>query len=602
VSGIVGIFQRDGSSVEPITVRRLTEFLEYRGPDGLITWSGGPAGLGQAIFSASGRSKQDYREATRFPQLHIAGDVRLDAVEELRAKLVERGQRLSATVAPLELVLGAYAIWGVECTTHLRGDYAFGIWDESIETMFCARDHFGVKPFYFHDSTGLFLFSNTLNCLRQYPTIRDEPNESAIGDFLLFGLNRDKGTTTFKAIRRLPPAHWLLATKQGLRMERYWKPPTDERIRYRTDEEYIEHFLELLKLAVSDRVSAGRSGVLLSGGLDSGAVMAMARNVAGPDGSGATLQSYTAGYGSRDAEGFYARKTAEHLGIPNAYVSLDVGLFEEPADPAYRLPEPVDDPLSAALFKQFEFIGKGSRVVLSGEGADNLMYFQMWPYLKELRRSGEWSRLLSEATRFAAIRPVPWLGAVRRFSTLFRRTTNEGQLPGWIAPEFAKRANLLERLREGHRPAFPAERHPTRPNAHASMLLPEWGRLFELTDPGVTRSPVEVRYPFLDLRVVSYLLAIPPFPWCYRKTLIRRAMRDSLPQEVLRRAKTPLQEDPLMTRLSKVGIASVRSLNLDAKTWEYIRREKLAIFCDTMRIEDLRPYCLGVWLRGVGQE
>ena len=90
---------------------------------------------------------------------------------------------------------------------HLRGDFAFAIWDARKKLLFCARDHFGVKPFYYSDLGELFLFSNTLDCLRLHPEVSDELNDAAIGDFLLFGLNCDAATTTFRDIRRLPAAH-----------------------------------------------------------------------------------------------------------------------------------------------------------------------------------------------------------------------------------------------------------------------------------------------------------------------------------------------------------------------------------------------------------
>jgi asparagine synthase (glutamine-hydrolysing) len=603
VSGIVGIFHRDGCPVDGALLQQLAESLPQTDPDGITAWTRGPFGFGQTALHAPAASfaGDHHSHSLHKHKLDIVGDVRLDAVDDLRARLSESGQECSPTTPPLELLLHAYAAWGPDCTQYLRGDFAFGIWDEDAETLFCARDHFGIKPFYFHDSAGLLVFSNTLNCVKLHPAVSGKLNELAVGDFLLFGLNYDKSTTTFRNIQRLPPGHWLLASTTSLRIHRYWEPPTEERIRYGRNEEYVERFWELLRWAVSDRLSIDTTGILLSGGLDSGAVATTAKAVSRPDNCRTSLRSYTVGYGSGGGERSYARKTAVYLGIPNDYVSLDVGLFEESPNVAHRLPEPVDDPLSAALFKQFAFISNDCRVALSGEGADNLMYFQMWPYLTELRRKKEWPRLLSEAARFLAIRPLPWMGAAQRLSAILRRATVGTELPKWIAPDFARRTGLLERLRDANRTDDSTTWHAVRPDAHASMLLPEWGRMFEMNDPGVTHSGVEVRYPFLDLRIVSFLLAIPPFPWSYQKTLIRRAMKDSLPLEVLQRAKTPLQRDPVLARLDTLGIAAVKGLNLGVKTWDFICREKVATFCDTMRVEDLRPYCLGVWLRGLGQ-
>ena len=101
-------------------------------------------------------------------------------------------------------------------------------------------------------------------------------NDAAIGDFLLFGLNCDVATTTFRDIRRLPPSHCMTVSSEGLRIQRYWSAPTEGRIRYQRTEDYVEHFQILMQAAVSDRMAADRTGILLSGGLDSGTVAATA--------------------------------------------------------------------------------------------------------------------------------------------------------------------------------------------------------------------------------------------------------------------------------------------------------------------------------------
>src|SRR4029077_2251848 len=129
--------------------------------------------------------------------------------------------------------------------------------------LFCARDHFGIKPFYYVQLEDLFLFSNTLNCLRMHPEVSDELNEAAIGDFLLFGLNYDNATTTFRDIQRLPPAHTMTVSQRGLQIRLYWTPPTDGRIRYAKPKEYVEHFQSLLESAVEDRLRTERVGILL---------------------------------------------------------------------------------------------------------------------------------------------------------------------------------------------------------------------------------------------------------------------------------------------------------------------------------------------------
>ena len=367
-------------------------------------------------------------------------------------------------------------------------------------------------------------------------------------------------------------------------------------------EDYVDRFNELLKSAVADRLPPDRVGIFLSGGLDSGAVATVAKEISTIRGNRPQIRSYTVGYEYLipDDESVHARAVANHLGIPNTYLALDdIELFDKCDDAGYRFPEPVDDPLAAGLIEQFHMIVPESRVVLSGEGPDNLMYFQMWPYLKELRRNRQWSRMMKEAALFLSVRPLPWRGAARRIQALFGNAGEGEEMPRWIDATFAKRAELAERWRECSSLQMPAERHLSRPRGHASMLLPEWADMFELSDPGVTHQLVEARYPFLDLRVVDYLLAIPAFPWIYKKIILRTAMAGRLPDSMRLRPKTPLSGNPLARKLRDGGNAWRRDRRLVGQICEFVDPAMLELFHARIGTEEFRPYCLDLWLKGV---
>jgi asparagine synthase (glutamine-hydrolysing) len=604
LSGIVGIVHRNGAAVEAGLLRAMTDFLGYRGPDGREVWADGEAGLGHALLETSGIPDPVESNPFRLARFTIVADVHLDSRAALLVGLGGAGHPIEASPGDAKLILHAYAAWGPECVERLSGDFAFAIWDRLERKLFCARDHFGIKPFYYVSLGELFLFSNTLNCLRQHPEVSSELNERAIGDFLLFGLNYDKGSTTFRDIQRLPPAHTLSVSREGMQLKRYWRPPHEGRIRYTREHDYLERFDELLTSSVSDRLPDHRAGLLLSGGLDSGAVAVIAREVADRRQGAPALSSYTFGFGSRqeDDEGRHAMLVAQHLHIPNEYVGLgQLELVEILDDPECRLPEPVDDPLATVLFEQFRAIAAGGRVALSGEGADNLMYFQMWPYLKELRREKSWGRFAREAAWFTWIRPVPWLGIARRMQSGMARASGRSEFPEWLAADFVKRNGLKERWAECNSLNIPAERHLARPKAHASMLLPQWTNAFELQDPGVTRCPVEVRYPFLDLRLVTYLLAIPAFPWLYKKRLLRKAMVGRIPEEIRVRPKTPLTNDPVKRKweeLCKTGHLQEKWRPWSDQILAFVNPSRIDNIRDRMKFEMLRPLYLDLWLQG----
>ena len=544
----------------------------------------------------------EHQPATLQGRLWIIADVRLDCRADLIDELKQADSKCNPEASDPELILAAYDIWGEESVLHLRGDFGFAVWDAPRKKLFCARDHFGVKPFFYAVKEDFFLFSNTLNCLRLHPEISNELNEGAIGDFLLFGLNCDIARTTFRDIQRLPPAHFLSVSADNLRIERYWSPPIDGRIRYRRDEDYVEHFRELLKAAVADRLRADRVGILLSGGLDSGSAAATAREISPSDAGATQLRAFTKVFESLfpDDEGFYARKTAEFLKIPIEFINLDALQPFERWE--VNAPEPLDAPFFAGLLDDYQKIAAHCRVVLSGEGADNLLYFQMWPYARDLLRRREWRLFLSETARFLWVRPFPWRGIRYQLRRLARSNGTTGRVPDFIAPDFVKRLDLEERYKQDHR--LGTHTHPLLPKAYASITSPYWAQLHELDDPGATRCNLEFRFPFCDLRIVNYLLAIPPFPWHFQKTIIRELLKDRVPEVVRLRRKAPFAGSSFLKILQRPDSAWADNVRAADHIERFINRSSLTRWreerdSDSARVM-IRPFCLNFWLQSYG--
>jgi asparagine synthase (glutamine-hydrolysing) len=599
----VGTFERKGTRLERGLVHALTQFLAFRGPDGREVWADGPVGFGHTMLRTTRESLIERQPSNLEGKFWITADVRLDCRDELQKELEKETRKVERAAPDSELILHAYAAWGEECVKHLRGDFAFAIWDARRQVLFCARDHFGVKPFYYSETPDFFLFSNTLNCVRLHPNVSDDLNDAALADFLLFGLNCDTATTTFRAIRRLPPAHRLTVSANELRTERYWTAPTNGRIRYRHSDDYVEHFQILLQAAVADRMRVDRVGILLSGGLDSGAIAATARELSPKTMDAANLRAYTVVYESLipDRDGSNARATAEFLGIPIHCISFDdLRLFDRWDDPERAWPEPVDDPLLAGLFDQFGMIAKDCRAVLSGDGSDNLMHFQMLPYARDLLRRRQWRRAIFEFPMYLRMRPSVVPGIRRRIKGVFARDISQPVFPRWLAPDFARRTNLAERWEERNRlSTLPS--HPVLPKGHASLDIPQWPHLFEHEDPGVTHCAVEVRNPFLDLRIVEYLLALPPFPWFFEKMLMREAMVGRLPEKVRLRPKTPLEIDPLAARLNHQGTNWLDQVCWDEDLSQYVSTSALLPLARQANAEQtlscMRAVCLNFWLQ-----
>ena len=488
-------------------------------------------------------------------QLSITANARIDGREDPRIK------------DAAELILLAYETWGEDCVKHLIGDFAFSIWDSRSRRLFCARDHFGVKPFFFTHIGNDFQWSTNLNELRADPRVSDRLNETAIGDYLLFGLNQDLSTTTFRDIQRLPPAHCLTFENGAIRMRRYWAPDTSKEVRFRDPQEYVERFNELLRGAVQDRVGTDRVAVSMSGGLDSTSLAAIACEL------GADVRACAVVYDDLipDQERHYSTEAATHLKIPISYVTADqYSLFDEQVSGDMNQPEPfLLSPLTAQFHNLLRLCADHSRVALTGYDGDTLM--------NEPRRS-----------RF------PVRTAVKK---ILGKRPAEPALPEWIDESFAKRTNLRERYFQTQRRKGAKGRRSGAMNALNSKV---WAPLFEGYDPGATKLDLEVRHPFVDVRLVEYLLAIPPVPWCVDKHILRVAMRDRLPLAVLNRRKTPLAGDPALQLTRNRSVRWLDSFEVNPQLRAFVNLNQRRSIADELTPDglwaSLRVFALNYWL------
>ena len=603
MSGIVGIINLDGRPVDRKLLGRMTDFMAYRGPDAQEVWSAGHVGFGHAMLRTTRESLSERQPLSLDKEVWITADARIDGRKELVGKLESKVASDLTDLTDAELILHAYDVWGEGCLEDLIGDFAFAIWDGRKRRLFCARDHFGVKPFYYAQVGDSFIFSNTLNCVRLHPAVSDELNDQAIGDFLLFGFNQEVTTTTFADIKRLPPAHGLILSDGQRQLKRYWTLPIDGRIRYKRDGEYVEHFREMLNTAVEDRLRANRIAVSMSGGLDSTSVAATAKGLLSERSEPFDLRAFTMFYEKLipDIEHNYARLAAEGLEIPIHYFALDgYGLFDRWDEVELRYPEPHDYPLSAFFLDYLKQIAKQSRVMLTGDGGDPLLLFSE-SYLADSIKGFRIGRIAFHLVRhLLSYKRLPRLG----FRTVLRRWKGNHAswrppYPDWLNEDFAARLDLQarwDRIMEG-----PVHTHPERPEAYNHLTHPYWPDSFERNDPGVTGVIVEARYPFFDLRFVNYLLAIPPLPWSVHKEILRRAMQGILPETVRLRSKTLLRGEPLLEMVQRPGVEWMDSFIPSPGMNSYVTRGAIPPVAGERDISNLwlniRPLSLNYWLR-----
>jgi asparagine synthase (glutamine-hydrolysing) len=564
VSGLFGIVNLDGRPVDAALLATLTARMDFRGPDSRGVATSGPAGFGHTLLRTTYEAATEAQPIAFDDGSLLVADGRLDAREELAMALRAKGFEARFDRPDVELLLAAWRAWGEDCVTRLLGDFAFAVWDG--RRLFLARDQMGVKPLYYAEIGRAVVFGNTPECIRAFPDFATGFDERALAEYLIYGSRQDEAATAFAHLKRVPPAHALTWDADGAAQRRYWNLPIEAPVYRRRAQDYLDEFSSLLTTVVADRLRAPRAGLLMSGGLDSTSLAMELCDQLGVDGAD-NVAAFTATFGPDDEEGAYARLVAERPGLSLRLVERDLLVREAPPDAldsAGAGPEGVSlDP--APLRAQYADMAAFSRVAFYGEGPDNALAYEWRAHLAYLARHGRWLRAAQDLAldRLSDVR-MPAFAALRHQITGGRAADERDAIPPPILrPEAAARLELDPRR-------WPSptleDVHPARPGAWMSLQLPLWRHLFEGLDAGVTGAPLEFRHPYVDVRMLQFLLAVPPLPWARRKLLIRRAMRGRLPEAVLARDKTPLAR-----RYSTPNLAALRKIDLEPEAGDLVQ-------------------------------
>ncbi|OFV95345.1 MAG: asparagine synthase (glutamine-hydrolyzing) [Acidobacteria bacterium RIFCSPLOWO2_12_FULL_54_10] len=549
MSGIAGIFNLDGCPADETLLRRMTETIAHRGPDGSGHWLKGPIGLGHRMLHTTPESLLETQPLTdESGAFTITLDGRVDNREELRSALEANGWKLRSET-DTELVLRAYQCWGEECPEKIRGDFAFATWDARNQELFCARDIMGIKSFYYQSDSRTFRFASELHQILEDPAVLRQPNEEAVAHYLS-GTPIRLEETLFAGIFQLPRAHRMKITASKVCTECYWHVDRIPEISYRNDVEYSHHFLEVFQEAVLCRLRSHRFiAAELSGGLDSSSIVSVAQ-CALSNGSvdGAGLETFSLSFpGEPYDESPYIQTVIQKWGLNSNFVGE--GFPETPAylEQCCRYKDFPYGPSGEMFNTEMALLqAKGGRVLLTGDGGDQLLNGS--PYhnadlLRRLNLSGairqsyadsrifaDWGKAVSP--HYILLRHGIWPLLPKSIKRLVERTVRgRDGLPPWIAPQFARRIRLLERLAEpkmvGHRFRTIAQREVVL----SQLDFPFYSHV----DRYGSRFGIEYRHPFLDRKVIEYCLALPHEQLRrgdQTKFVLREAMKGFLPEKV----------------------------------------------------------------------
>jgi asparagine synthase (glutamine-hydrolysing) len=481
-------------------------------------------------------------------------DARLDNRRELTEALAGRLRGVNRTPEDAELILAAYLEWGEDCPRHLVGDFAFSLWNPRSRRLFCACDPLGVRPLYYGQAGSRFGVASNVGALLGNPVPSRDVDLVAIGDYLL-GMTSEPDRTFFTGVHRLPAGHTLTAAPGGPQIRRYWDVAEIEPLDL-SEEDAASRFFELLSQAVRDRldVPGGSVAVAMSGGLDSTSVAAIAaRELARRGNQPLVACSFVFDKLTACDERSHIARLSETLGIQTAFIDAERFWFlgdEEVYSPS------LETPLMSWESGFRQMLGalqeRGARILLTGHGADDLLLGSKRVYVDRLR--GGDLRVVNEIWKYSRSRQYGWRpfyrllveptlgsGATLALRRLFRRT-GRGSVPSWIAPDFARRTGLKDRLAEVLR--IPAQGR-ARDELYRNLIArPSYQSSVDWYDRNARPLGIEVRHPFLDRRLFELIFALPPAHLVRlgeRKPLLRRALAGVLPDFIrLRRDKTSL--------------------------------------------------------------
>jgi len=525
----------------------MTAEMRHRGPDASGVYADGPAVLAHCRLSIL-----DLSEAGNQPManadgtVHIVFNGEIYNYRELRQRVEEYRFRSETDT---EVLLHLYEKYGIDCLEYLRGMFAFGIYDESRERLFLARDRLGQKPLYVREADGAIWFGSTISAILADESVPAKPDHDAIRQFLTYQYVPEP-RTGFEGIEQLRPAEYFLADADGVTRGQYWSLSFTKQSSA-SPRRLASRLREKLREATQFRMRSDVPlGVFLSGGLDSSIVTALMSDVADEP-----VNTYSVGFGQTAYDELsYARTVAEAYGTDHHEYTVT-------PDAASVLPQlvaeyemPFGDPSALPTYYVSEVASDDVTVVLTGDagdenfaGYDRYWWDQVAGWLSELPtavRDGALSipRIVPDglddhpAVRYPRILlEAAGLNPIRRYATFICHALGDEVASVWTGETATDELAHLER-------AFAAADGPTRLDhlMHVDIETYLPGDLLVKVDRASMAHSLEVRSPFLDHEVVEFAARIPSEQkrrYSSGKRILKRAFEDTLPDSVLSRDK-----------------------------------------------------------------
>lgn len=528
--------------------------ISHRGPDDDGFYVNGPVGLGMrrlAIIDLKS-GQQPIHNQDRTAWIVFNGEIY--NYRELRDKLEKLGHSFY-TNSDTEAIVHAYDQYGAACPNHLRGMFAFAIWDERTQELFIARDRVGKKPLLYAEVKGQFIFGSEFSALLQHPDIGKEVDFEALNQYLSF-MCVPAPLTAYQAIRKLEPGHSLRYRKGEIRIERYWQPDFSKKIDI-SEQEAGERTIAILREAVKVRLmSEVPLGAFLSGGIDSSAVVALMAEE-----SSTPVKTFSIGFEEQDfSELHHARRVAEHVGANHHEFIVRPDALEVLPVLVEHYGEPYADSSAIPTYYVARETRKHVTVALNGDGGDES--FAGYERYAAMRLAEQYHRIpamLRESVVRQAIELMPSSETKRSRIRDVKRFVQSASLPkverylNWVSifDRQAKQDLFTEnftRQTQGDSAARILDPWFARANGSGvvdAVLLADImtylpNDLLVKVDIATMANSLEARSPFLDHHVIEFAASLPEkykLRGFTTKYLLKQVLRKLLPAENLDRRK-----------------------------------------------------------------
>jgi asparagine synthase (glutamine-hydrolysing) len=548
-----GIWNFDGRPVDQRLLADISESLKQQGPDGESSHVDGSVGLLYRPFhttAGSRREKQPYFSRRGFI---LTWDGRLDNREDLIALL---RTDLEAEPTDIAIVAAAFDRWEADCFSRIVGDWAVSIWKPEQRELLLAADYMAIRHIFYYLKKDRILWSTDLSSLVLLSNDKFHIDDDYVAGYLAH--SPDAHLTPYLEIREVPPGQIVRVRNDSASVQRFWRFDPKSRIRYKTDEEYEEHFRHVFRQSVQRRLRSD-SPILaeLSGGLDSSSIVCMADDILAKEGAETPRLETLSYYDKTEPSGddcIHFPKIEQKRGRTGIHIDAS-RLGTSPASLECVDFCPLPGSLGFAQKLDTERADAvrtgGYRVVLSGIGGDEFMGGVPNPraQVADLIVQFKFVKMTKQLIAWSLVKRQPWIRLLWQSavdvlpSSLGQYFAKEAKIEPWIRKDFAKRTRLAIRQSD-------VDEHfglwlPTRRSYIAGVLIMA---NISAKRTGSALTSEEARYPFLDRTLIEFLLSIPADQLLRpseRRSLMRRSLAGIVPQEILSRrtkqlgARTP---------------------------------------------------------------